>query len=311
VLQAVTLAYLRDQAAESAAPVTPGSPAGRIQVIVSSHSPNLSAAVSARHLVVIRSTPAPLPESSEPSAAKLPPVTRGISVALLGMPEKSLAKVDLYLNVTRSALMFSRRVLLVEGLAEALLVPVFGALLFAGDERALARLRAATIVAIDGVDFEPYVRLLLTPCPIGAQRIADRLAIITDEDPGNPTGAGGRQRKESLIALAATAGTQEALAVEISPITLEASLLGTPPVLAAQGVLKEVFLECHPRSGDQWQSRVDSVAPAERAASFVALLNSSRTRKGDFAQRLAARAAKASFPVPPPFASALRFLIEG
>src|ERR1044071_1967434 len=104
-LQAVTLAYLRDQATESATPSAPGTPAGRIQVSGSTHSPNLSSAVSARHLVVIRSTPAPIPQPPTPDATNIPPVTRGISVALLGMPEHSLAKVDRYLDVTRSALM--------------------------------------------------------------------------------------------------------------------------------------------------------------------------------------------------------------
>jgi putative ATP-dependent endonuclease of the OLD family len=310
-LQAVTLAYLREQASESAAATgATGSPAGRIQVIVSTHSPNLSAAVSARHLVVIRST---APTTPEPPAEAAPPprVTRGISVARLGIPDQSLAKIDRYLDVTRSALMFSRRVLLVEGLAEALLVPVFGQLLFAGNEQALARLRATTIVAIDGVDFEPYVSLLLTPCSIGSQRIADRLAIVTDEDL-TPDGApGGTQRREALNALAVERGAVDALAVSISPVTLEASLLGMPPIPAAQQLLKEVFLECHPRSGAQWQVQVEDIPPAQRPLSFVALLTSSRTRKGDFAQRLAARAVKASFPVPPQFASALRFLIEG
>lgn len=312
-LQAATLAYLRAQATDSGGPAIEGGPAGRIQIIVSTHSPNLTAAVSAKHLVVLRSTVLPKPTSPPAEPFPTAPATRGVSVAALGLPDLSLAKIDRYLNVTRSALMFARRVLLVEGLAEALLVPAFGELLFAGDPQALARVRAATIVAIDGVDFEPYVRLLLTPCPIGAQRIADRVVIITDEDrvgPNGGQGSAGAERKERMMDLARDAGAGATLQVEISPITLEASLLGTPALPAAEDILREVFLDCHHRSEVQWRETVQEAATDKKAECFVALLTSSRTRKGDFAQRLAARVQGSAFPVPPHFERALRFLIK-
>jgi putative ATP-dependent endonuclease of OLD family len=234
-------------------------------------------------------------------------------VAKLRLSEPDLAKIDRYLDVTRSALLFSRRVLLVEGLAEALLVPVFGELAFKGNHEALARLRAATIVAIDGVDFEPYVQLLLTPCPLGGQRIADRVAIVTDEDPvrtPHDTSSAGAARKETLVAVATAAGASASLLVELSPITLEATLMGTPSSPTAQDVLRQVFLEGHPRSAETWKTQVEDAPTEQRAEAFRQLLVSTRTRKGDFAQRLAARARHSGFPVPPQFGRALRFLFE-
>lgn len=55
-LQMVVLDFLLDQAIKSAQQILqPGQPEGRIQVIVTTHSPNLTAWVSPKHLVVIRS----------------------------------------------------------------------------------------------------------------------------------------------------------------------------------------------------------------------------------------------------------------
>ena len=61
----------------------------------------------------------------------------------------------------------------------------------------------------------------------GAQRIADRVAIVTDEDPvaaNDSERSSGAERRKALIALAKTAGAPDALLIELSPITLEASL---------------------------------------------------------------------------------------
>src|SRR5262249_17197157 len=138
-------------------------PAGELQVVVATHSPNLSAWVAGKKLVVFRSTmepnqasdpqPAPTPgqESDGPATTATPsagPVsteqsvsaeilistapptppsrraTRCIPLHALGLDEAQWRKVDRYLDVTKSALLFGGRVLLLEGIAEALLLPV-------------------------------------------------------------------------------------------------------------------------------------------------------------------------------------------
>src|SRR5262249_4046159 len=50
--------------------------------------------------------------------------TRCIPLKNLDLTEEQRRKVDRYLDVTKSALLFGGRILLVEGIAEALLLPV-------------------------------------------------------------------------------------------------------------------------------------------------------------------------------------------
>ena len=160
-LQAAVLAFLREQAEHSREQSATGhGPAGELQVIVATHSPNLSAWVSSNRLVVFKSVVAPAPEAPvegspiEPAAADVAVIERTLSpedsiakdsgadalaaamtaatlrrstrcISLSQMPLDSLErrKVDRYLDVTKAALLFGGRVLLVEGIAEALLLP--------------------------------------------------------------------------------------------------------------------------------------------------------------------------------------------
>jgi putative ATP-dependent endonuclease of the OLD family len=322
-LQSATLAYLRQKARESRSrSLTPGSPAGHIQVVVSTHSPNLTAAVGTKHLFVLRSSvdDVSADESAQQELSSVRPralVTRPVAIARLGLRSEELDKVDRYLNVTRSAFLFARRVLLVEGIAEALLAPAFGKLLFTEGSAHLARLHAATIVAIDGVDFSPYVKLLLSPDPDSRHRAADRVIVLTDEDPrleeaGEPSAgsaSAGQQRAGALRDVAATLGAPGLLTVELSPVTLEASLFGTPVSHIAEATLKATFLTLHPQSGEQWERDVASASPERRGTAFVERLKASGTRKGDFAQELA-RGLPRDFPVPPAFSAALTRLVE-
>ena len=270
-LQMLVLDFLLNQAKKSAtqAPIA-GQPEGRIQVIVTTHSPNLTAWVSPEHLVVVR---------SECNETAIPPVhcTVSIPVKALGLSTPTLRKVGRYLDVTRSALLFGNRALLVEGIAEALLIPVIAErLVLRGDTHAWQRFRGTVLVPIDGVDFAPYVQVLLHPS--NGSTIAERVVIVTDADPSVPG-----NRKDDLEALAVSWGTSEKLSVFTNAVTLEHEIFNA----GNEALLKKAFLALYPRSDDRWTNEVDAVQPASRAAAFVALLKDKNTRKGDFAQRLA------------------------
>ncbi|ARP98108.1 ATP-dependent nuclease [Pseudorhodoplanes sinuspersici] len=282
-LQMLVLDFLLAQAQKSAARETaPGQPEGRIQVIVTTHSPNLTAWVSPEHLVVVRSAQ---------DSGTTPPTMKTVSIPVsgLGLDPRMIQKVSRYLDVTRSALLFGNRALLVEGIAEALLMPVIARhCIFNTDPHALQRFRGAVVVAIDGVDFAPYVHILLHPCE-GAT-IADRVVVITDADPHSPG-----NRKADLEARATEWGVADRLNVLTNAVTLEHELYS-----AGNGaLLREVFLLLHPQSAQRWTSDVDGVAAADRPAAFVQLLKATSTRKGDFAQQLAERiVAGSAFTVP-------------
>lgn len=326
-LQAAVLAFLEEQAAKSRIAVDPDyhGPAGEVQVVVATHSPNLSAWVEGTKLVVFRSLPdVPLPGSPpvsasnpgavpasdnpaetvseiNPDAGDLPPasiaaapttpatthrrVTRCLPLSKLGLDLISWRKINRYLDVTKSAMLFGGRVLLVEGIAEALLLPVIARKHVLVDKAEQLRLfRSAVFVTIDGVDFEPYVHLLLTS-ESGA-RIADRVVLITDGDRGDlkpDQSFPGHARKRKLDEIAAKLNAADVFTAVTNSYSLEAELVGA----GNAALLKNVYLTLHPRSEAKWNDAAGKNDPQAQAIAIQALFGS--TRKGDFAQILAER----------------------
>lgn len=290
-LQVLVLEFLLNQARQSAdRAVEAGRPEGRIQIVVTTHSPNLTAWVSPVHLVVMRSR-----RRDQNGVAISESVS--VPIAELGLKPKTLEKISRYLDVTRSALLFGNRAILVEGIAEALLLPVLAQkLVLAGDADGWLRFKGTVIVPIEGVDFRPYVEVLLRP--YGDARIADRLIVITDADPtmlGN--------RKIDLENLAANHGAPHALTVLTNQHTLEHEIFGA----GNEAFLKGVFLRLHRNSRRDWTDRIEGAAVQDRPDAFLKLIEAKKTRKGDLAQAIASRIATGEpFVVPLYLADAIR-----
>ncbi len=275
-LQMLVLEFLLDQARKSSAqsPVS-GKPEGRVQVIVRSHSPNLTAWVSPKHLVVIRSLK---DDAAQPTFHR----TVSVPVAELGLKPKALNKVSRYLDVTRSALLFGSRALLVEGITEFLLMPVIAKhVVLNGDADAWQRFRGTVLVSIEGVDFKPYVEILL--CPHEEASIADRLVVVTDADPNVPG-----NRQADLEALATGFGAADKLSVYVNARTLEHELFAA----GNEKLLKLAFLALHPNSEQDWTDRVEGETANDRPDAFMDLIATKRTKKGDLAQEIASRIVK-------------------
>jgi putative ATP-dependent endonuclease of the OLD family len=311
-LQAAVLCFLQEQAEKSAKPkADPYGPAGQLQVVVATHSPNLSAWVPNEKIVVFKGIvpampPAPASSSATPTveagaatgatadsenetpqASALAPhlrrVSRCIPLASVAIDEVSRRKVDRYLDVTKAALLFGGRVLLIEGIAEALLLPVIAKKHALKDDAEKFRIfRSAVFVPIEGVDFEPYVKLLLTP--FQEIRIADRLVILTDGDDGvgedDDTPHPGAQRKATLDSLGATLGASDACRVIINEYSLEPELVRA----GNANLLRDVYLTLHPNSQQKWDAAI-AKSGKEQAQAIQKIFKT--TRKGDFAQILA------------------------
>lgn len=166
-------------------------------------------------------------------------VTRCIPLAALPLEPVERRKVDRYLDVTKSAFLFGGRVLLVEGIAEALLLPVMARKIVLKDDADRLRLfRSAVFVPIDGVDFQPYAKLLLSP--LNDVRIADRLVVLTDGDGADVPEGGltpGAARKRDLEALVGGLGAADLLDVVINDYSLETELVRA----GNAGILKDVY----------------------------------------------------------------------
>ena len=324
-LQAAVLSFLEEQAAKSRMP-NPGyqGPAGQLQIVVATHSPNLSAWVESRKLVFFRSFQPERPkvDAEETDVAPvqtldlaasvaqpdkpLRRVTRCIPLAALDLTSIERRKIDRYLDVTKSAFLFGGRVLLAEGIAEALLLPVIAKMIVLADDADKLRLfRSAVFVPIDGVDFEPYAKLLLTP--FDGVRICDRLIVLTDGDggdlePGQPLP--GATRKTSLETIAATLSATPFMSVVINDYSLETELVNA----GNAALLRGVYLQLHPRSANKWDDAISLDGDA-RALAVQKLFET--TRKGDFAQLLAEEInAGKAFQVPAYLTCAIHALVK-
>lgn len=362
-LQAAVLSFLKDQAIHSRGTMPEEGPAGQIQVIVASHSPNLSAWVSSKQLVVFKSMlPVPpaasgFPEeptspsdadaaviqagiadgtgkSADPvdglvttaTAAVIRRSTRCIPLAQIDLDDVQRRKIDRYLDATKAALLFGGRVLLVEGIAEALLLPVIAEhFILKGKPEQLRLFRSAVFVPIDGVDFIPYVNLLTRK--INDVRIAERVVVMTDGDHGGSGGdeesadddpaaseatstssdadsadkretiLPGERRKRALDQLAKTNGASDIMSAINSRYSLESEL-----VEAGNGaIMRAAYVSLYSRSGNKWD-KAAALAGDDRAKAIQDIFKTAR--KGDFAQVLAELIEKKdqnkhSFIVPP------------
>ncbi|WP_327321092.1 AAA family ATPase [Streptomyces sp. NBC_01210] len=375
-LQILLLDHLRAQALRSqhAPPPDGGAPLGRIQVVITTHSPVLAAATTVEDLVVLKrcrtlthTTPATAPAEAdratttasadadteaEEKPAGFAFTTAAISVAKIPFAKHEAAKLDRYLDITKSAMLFGTRVILVEGLAEALLMPAFAELVLSAlppeeQPRAKAVFRGTCIVAVDGVDFKPYMRALLSG--VGGIRIADRVVLITDQDPRKkktPPEQDDRDQPDAETASTHAAGTtgtvsepaadstgsdeepevgfnralylhdslrawdvpDAAFHIAESKPTLEPELMRPE---TNQTVLAETFFDLRPRSQHRWKPIEEATTSGERAAAFGALFTSEiGLPKGDFAYRLADRLTRkpGGFTVPEHLAGAIRWI---
>lgn len=319
-LQAAVLGYLRDRAdASKGLQKEGGGPAGQLQVVVATHSPNLSAWVDSSDMVFVR-TALPKPASTSAvapaqDATAAPPevpakpqrrTTQCLPLGELPLTGVERRKVDRYLDVTKSALLFGGRVMMVEGIAEALLLPAIAEkITLKGRADALRIFRSAVFLPIDGVDFEPYVKLVLAT--YGEVRIADRVVVITDGDKttveaGEPLPGALRQTK--LDALAKSFGAADLLSVHINTYSLEAELVEA----GNEALLKVAYLELHSRSEEKWNAAA-SLVGEERAKGILSLFGD--TRKGDFAQIVAESVIEGTdFHVPAYITAAIEALVK-
>ena len=164
-------------------------------------------------------------------------------------------------------MLFARRIVLVEGIAEAVLLPVLARrLIFLGDRAKRRKFHAVTIVNVGSVDFEPYIRLLLGP--VDGLTVIDHLVVITDSDPDprpmkpddaesracNRAGPPGGRSRPNL-------GAGDRLTVAAATYTLEADLLGRADQRCrAPGGLPEAAFPLSQRSGSEIASDAN---PAE------------------------------------------------
>lgn len=299
-LQTVLLHYLNEQikeSNESAEKIKSSvTPAGQIQVIVTTHSPHLVSSVSVQDVAIVARQ---VNESEDKKADHAEQVwgTKVTSLGSLGLEEPQVRKIDRYLTATRAALLFARDVVLVEGISESILLPVLARRILekewggkpdAKDKIAtgMRHLASVTYIAIDGVDFAPYLSILLE----GDAARVDRVAVVTDGDLTKNGNSPGQARKARIEANFKPKVTGGVLGIFCGLTTLEAD------IFAAEGsepILRAAHTKLHPRSTKKWDDFVASLEgnSTDRAKSFAKAIRAKSGEidiaKGDFAQIVA------------------------
>lgn len=240
------------------------------QVIVTSHSPNFASAASVERLTVLARATA-----AAPLVARTP--------ATFGLGAKQLGHLRRFLDVTKASLLFARGVILVEGVAEQLLVPALAAQL----GRPLSRSGVA-VINIGGVAFPPFVELF------GADKLPYRCAVISDGDPPHRQDIDAQADADpglSAVATALQSREGDNLLVCLAEKTLEWDLAASGNWEALLSALASV----KPRVAARLRADHEQSTPAQRAD---ALLTNVKDVKGRFAQELVAVEGFPEFVVP-------------
>lgn len=166
-LQIKLLKYLEEKAEEN-----------NVQIIVTTHSPVLASAVSVESIIHLAYSP-------ENSYEAVP-----IKDCKLG---ESANFISRWLDVTKSTLLFAKGVILVEGIAEAMLLPELAKVVLKKEKRKLKQKKlfpcsleeaGVSVINMNGIYFKHFMQLF---CDVKGDnhegKIPIRCAGITDKDP--------------------------------------------------------------------------------------------------------------------------------
>ena len=278
------------------------------QTVVSTHSPTLAASVPPRRVQILFHE---LPARE----------TRCHAVADAGMDEPEERQLQRMLDVTRASLYFAKGAILVEGISEALLVPVLAKR--AGYDLAKNHV---SVIPICGVAFATFKKLL-DPAVFGIP-----VAIVTDSDPrvirGDDWKSEMPEQKDGSFAISERTSKlvdlfngHETVNVYRSQITLEYDLAEAGDENAT--LMAEVWESCFDGTPQTFsQHTLAAVGPdrGERALHvWRGICRSEHTgSKADFAHRLAERLSNVNpdesvvpkFTAPPYLADAIKYVVD-
>lgn len=264
-----------------------------LQVIVSSHAPDLISSVKPEEVVLLRN-------NSTGRRAFALAALPAFSESAVGA-DQALRMAALHLDASRSAALFAERVLIVEGITDALIVRKLGRHWAGNDEARQSFVDALTIMPIGSKVGEWPVRLLATP----GFELAERVGVLTDSDKrgGEPTApAWVHSYGETTLRYRQSHPTLEPALVTDTSVALIKAALGDVGVELAAGVVLNATTVDDLFRGKHEVEGVN--IPAGLAAG----------KKGEFAYALAARleAAKAgAVTIPLHIAQLFEFLCEG
>lgn len=252
------------------------------QIFVSSHSPTVTAKASLDSLIVLQEQDKKI---------------TSLSIKRSNLDEIDKKYLKKFLDVTKCQLFFANGVILVEGISEALLLPVFSEIV--GADYSIEK-KGVELVNLDGVAFDHFGKLFNSDD--ADIRLNCRCAILTDDDrteDGNisPRAAKAKELENGL------------LKVLLAEKTFEIELFKAGN---NKDVLLEIFKEMHPIAAD----RIDEGASIEEHAfNFLEKVDSNKA-KSELSHRLAIKLESDAnlrnvFTVPNYIRSAIKWVVKG
>jgi predicted ATP-dependent endonuclease of OLD family len=259
-----------------------------VQVIVTTHSPVIASSVSLDAINVL----------TIPNGGGNPIST---PLADCELEERSKFFLERWLDITRSTLLFARGVLLVEGIAEALVIPELAKFVIqdipvntaASTPKNLADY-GVSIISLGGSFFHHFVQLFKGATENGAVGIPVRCAGLIDNDPdkdSKPTPSSPAQSKNPRIGLVAElqGNTHCRMFSNLKTFEYDLALEGNNLQLMNKVLIDlwqpegEVKAEARKNAGTDWSTKGED----EKADAAFWLLDHIENKKGEFAQLLA------------------------
>jgi len=252
------------------------------QIFVSSHSPTITAKADLDSLIVL--------QEQENKITSL-------SIKRSNLDDINRKYLEKFLDVTKCQLFFANGVILVEGISEALLLPVFSEIL--GPDYSIEK-KGVELVNLNGVAFEHFGKLFN---PDNAEiRLNCRCAILTDDDRTDDGKISSRASKAKEL-------ENGLLKVQLAEKTFEIELFKAGN---NKDILLEIFEEMHPTAVGRIE---EGISIDEHAQNFLEKVNSNKA-KSELAHCLAIRlesdaGLRDEFTVPDYIKGAIRWVVKG
>lgn len=254
------------------------------QIFISSHSPTITAKSDLKSVVVLQN------QDNKVSA---------LSLDKSGLSEDNRKYLHKFLDVTKSQLFFSNGVILVEGISESLLLPIFSKIM-GEDGKYDIESAGVELVNINGVAFSHFANMFNNEDD--NKNLKTRCSLITDDD---------RDKETDEIASRAKAANElerKNLKVFLAEQTFEFELF----IAGNKDILIEVFREMHPVAANRITEDADVKI---HAANFLEKVISNKA-KSELAHRLAVKlasdeSARNTFVVPAYLQNAIKYATKG
>lgn len=252
------------------------------QIFISSHSPTITAKADLKSVIVLQN-----------KADKI----HALSLTKSGLTGENQKYLHKFLDVTKSQLFFSNGVILVEGISEALLMPIFSRIV--GIDYDIDK-AGVELVNLNGVAFSHFANLFNSEDE--SKNLITRCSLLTDDDTADENDEiTSRARIASELA-------NKNLKVFLAERTFEFELF----IAGNKDILLEIFTEMHPVSAAKIVGDADIKI---HAAAFLQKVISNKA-KSELAHRLAVKLASSAearnaFVVPAYIKNAIKYAVKG